>query len=254
MSFKKAAVVVSLAIVAGTAYAAPGPVAGQGVWDDAGRLLGRDAAGNPTALLVGGSVNPALKFVFDPVADVTWLAAWSGTDKKNWTDANAWAAGLGDYGLTWKAGSSWALPAIVDLDDGGVDYVAGCDFGADCGYDVYDSTTRVSNSLLAYMYYDVLGNTKSTGAGGGLENTGPFTGVVPGVFWSSTPLNTAVLDNNAWVFDYAGGQQGHDFINKEFGYVAVRQGDVAPIPEPGSVAMMLAGLAALGAVYRRRRN
>jgi hypothetical protein len=70
-----------------------------------------------------------------------------------------------------------------------------------------------------------------------------------GVFWSG--LEYAPDTFNAWYFNtYYGHQDIDDKLSNPFA-LAVRPGDVAaPIPEPETYALMLAGLALVGAAGR----
>jgi hypothetical protein len=173
-----------LALASGTALAVP--LIDRGTWYGTdgtdGTLRGRDALGTSVGMLVGGAVNPAMKYVYDTVLDLTWLADWnagagssfdngSSTTDGLMTRANAtlWAASLTDFG------GGWALPTVLDI---GYDGCNVATTGTDCGYNVYVSEVGRRDSPLAHMYYDTLGNLaylNATGAiqsGWGLENTG----------------------------------------------------------------------------------
>jgi hypothetical protein len=67
--------------------------------------------------------------------------------------------------------------------------------------------------------------------------------------WSAT--ESAQNNNDAWIFDLSSGSQ--DASNKtETRYAwAVRDGDVAAIPEPETYGMFLAGLGLVGFMARR---
>jgi hypothetical protein len=70
-------------------------------------------------------------------------------------------------------------------------------------------------------------------------------------YWSGTKAG----DNpdQYWDFSFLSGGQGIATTGYAMGAWAVHDGDVAAIPEPSTYAMLLAGLAALGALARRRR-
>jgi len=87
-----------------------------------------------------------------------------------------------------------------------------------------------------------------------LDNSGDFQNLQDRAYW--TELEWAQNRNGAWYFNMGDGSQtvlGKDY--PEFG-VAVRDGDVlvAPVPEPETYALMLAGLAVVGAAARRRQS
>jgi len=84
----------------------------------------------------------------------------------------------------------------------------------------------------------------------GLTNVGPFAGIRQ-AYW--TGLGYAPDASGAWGFVMTQGGQGWDPKSKEIaGAWAVHVGDVAAVPEPGTWALLLAGLAVLGVTARRR--
>lgn len=74
-------------------------------------------------------------------------------------------------------------------------------------------------------------------------------------FDSGVPQN-ALDPSVAWSFyTYSGQQQGFSGVDlNEFFAMAVRDGDVAAVPETGTYALMLAGLAALAFARRQLRR
>jgi hypothetical protein len=193
--------------------------------------------------------------VYDSDRNITWLqdanyAQTSGYDADglmNWDDANTWASNLvyGGY-------SDWRLPAVT--------FAGPCSLlfsGSGCQYNVDTSTSE-----LAHLWTDELGNLAQYGPGGygdvrpvwGLKNTGSFINLFAptnNVYWSGTEytFDTAT----AWGFNIYDGFQGAGPKTSEFRVWAVRDGDVAAVPEPGSALLLSAGLMGwLGARVRRR--
>lgn len=77
---------------------------------------------------------------------------------------------------------------------------------------------------------------------------------VSGYYWTGTEFDLE-SKNIAITIDTRTGYQLKDFKNDKAPYaMAVRNGDIAaaPVPEPQTYALLLAGLIALAAVARRR--
>ena len=171
----------------------------------------RDINGNATAITADA------EFAYDTVLDATWYLT-ANNSGLNWDAARSWAAGL-----TVGTFSGWSLPSADETCSG------------------YNCTT----SQMGELYYTALGNA----AGGPLSNTGPFKNLQSYVYWSGTEY--APNPNDAWLFYPGTGFQ--DASTKGIGLyaLAVRPGDVAAVPEPGVVALLLSGLA--GVMVMRRR-
>ena len=170
--------------------------------------------------------------------------------RMSWYGAMAWAQWLGS--IDYAGADDWRLPAIIDTD------AAGCDFayvGTDCGYNVDTSTGE-----LAHLWYDTLGNiayydTSGNGpqSGWGLSNTGPFgSSMQDYVYWSGTEY--APSPGFAWRFGTNDGLQvGYGKGDQGYGW-AVRPGQVAAAPLPGTAVLMALGFGALSLSRRARRR
>ena len=171
----------------------------------------RDINGNPTAVVADA------EFAYDTLLDATWYLTGNNSGL-NWDDARSWAARLtvGTFG-------GWSLPVADET----------C-----AGY-------NCTNGQMGELYYTALGNA----ALGPLTNTGPFKNLVSFDYWTGTENDPA--PTTAWIFNPSDGFQ---FASaKRFGLfaLAIRPGDVAAVPEPGTVALLLSGLA--GVMVMRRR-
>lgn len=156
---------------------------------------------------------------YDTNRDITWLRNANVNGAIDWNSAFAWADGLsiGGHG-------DWRLPSMGT-----------CDVNTGC-----------------HGVLEMVQLWGELGAGtGDFQNLG-------GYYWSGTVLN--IDPNQAWYFHYAVAPityTGYYFTSKEVPLLAmaVHPGDIgAPIPEPESLALMLAGLTALAWVVRRRRR
>lgn len=233
---------------------------------------------------VSGTAQAALHdrgggLIYDDVLDVTWLqnanfGAGSSYDSAEvadvngnyeivpgstsngrmwWSNAVNWAANLSYYdsvrGVTWD---DWRLPHMNNL--------APCDFyaaGVNCGF-----SPNPDSGELAHLFFVTLGNSAAFNndwtviPGGGLVNTGPFVNLQAGGYWYSTPnQDGGDMYSPAWGFDFAYGYQGPLFEDLgRYGQfaLAVRDGDVAAVPEAETYALMLAGLGLVAWRVRRR--
>ena len=172
----------------------------------------RDITGHATA------VEANAEFAYDTVLDATWYLTGNNTGL-TWDNAKSWAAGL-----TVGTFSGWSLPAADPA----------CGFNFNC-----------TASQMGELYYTALGNP----AGGSLSNTGPFKNLPSVLYWSGTEY--APNPDSAWFFDTLIGNQSAYAKYTGIYALAVRPGDVAAVPEPGMVALLLSGLA--GVLVMRRR-
>lgn len=210
--------------------------------------------------------------LYDDVLNVTWLqdanyAVTSGYDadgRMTWNDAMTWAANLSYYdsvrGVTYD---DWRLPTLAPVNGTAFQYAFSFDGSTDWGFNIGSPSSE-----LAYMYYVNLGlmgavNPDGTirtdwgihgnGTTGGQADVGLVKNLQSGTYWVGVEYAPSPL--SAWAFSDAGAQTagGKDLFN--FNAWAVRPGDVAaPIPEPQTYALMLAGLGMMGWAARRRRG
>ena len=176
--------------------------------------------------------------VYDTFLNITWLAdanyaKTSGYDsdgRMNWSEANAWAAGL-SYG----GHDNWRLPTALNQD------------GGPCG-------GPCTSNEMGHMFYNNLGASwhNSILSGTNTANLALFANLQSDVYWTGTV--SSLLDSYAWVFV---AYDGNSFIygkDDELYAWAVHPGDVAAIPEPETYAMLIAGLGLLGFMARRRKE
>lgn len=208
--------------------------------------------------------------IYDDALNVTWLqdasyARTSGYDadgKMSWVSAVDWAENLSYFdsvrGVTY---SDWRLPKTFDLG------VPGCDYGysgTDCGYNL-----SVASSELAHLYYVDFGNRAFVDSRGlqqpgyGLidDPSNPndeslFRNIQSYSYWSGTSYTGtgSAVQTHAWHFATNVGSQNYISKGTQYHAWAVRDGDVAAVPEPETYALLLAGLGLIGFAVRRRMN
>ena len=180
--------------------------------------------------LIGQVVN-------DTDLNITWLAngnlaatvtfgvngiATDGT--MSWQTAQLWIAAMNS--ANYLGYNDWRLPTITDT------CTPGCLFffsGTVWGYN------NPNTSEMSHLYHNELGNkgfydTFGVGplAGWGLVNTGPFSNLQPGLYWSGTEYasNTSL----AWDYGFDFGYQAFFNKNDLMFTMAVRPGQVDTVP------------------------
>lgn len=223
-------------------------VNGQGTWEST--LQGRDLDGNAATF----------EAYYDTTLDITWLAdANAAGTIMDWSSANAWAAGLDVNGIT-----GWRLPTVTPIDGTSFNTTFSNNATTDRGYADGDSWVEGSGtpvSEMGYMFYVTLGNLGRCTPndadpascveqpGWGLSNTGPFSNVQTGGYWSESALDSSI----AWDFFFnVGFQDANDQSFNLFAW-AVRSGDVSAVPVPAAVWLFGSGLLGLLGVMRRQR-
>lgn len=246
----KTLLAVTTMAVAGLAAAAP--VAGQGTWETT--LQARDLDNDGT-----------VDAYYDTALDISWLADADVIGQVDFAAASAWANGLDVAGVT-----GWHLPTIhIDSCGAGGLGATFWNGGGICGYNVQADT-----SDMAHLYMTTLANpsysgfTDAYGNGPGLsapllENTGPFSNLQAYGYWFSLdyavdPWTGEANTGEAWRYSFYAGRQDNLDSSAALHAWAVHDGDVgqiaAPVPEPETYALMLAGLAMMVPLARRRRR
>lgn len=151
-----------------------------------------------------------------------------------------------DLDITWLRN---AFVSAGDWDQA-ADSVASFSFGGYSDWRLptsdYCSDFNCTGSEMGHLWYVELGNIP----GGPMTNTGDFQNLGSGYYWSGTELLPPM---SAWAmyFHTGLGIQASFHKSNVAAAMAVRPGDVAAIPEPETLALMLAGLAGLALAQRR---
>lgn len=222
------------------------PVNGQGTWETT--LLGRDINRHAVSALDASAV-----YLYDTVQNITWVRDANLNGAMGRDDAIVWAANL-TTGTGTNAVTDWRLPSMTDTGTPGCNWSYN---GTDCGFN-----TATSTNEMASLFFNTLGNKSYLSTSGvyqadfGLTNTASFQNMLPQSYWLGTAYAPDPL-NASWAFSFSNGSQGVGYANNlyMFNAMAVRNGDVllAPVPEPETYAMLLAGLGVMSAVARRRK-
>ena len=166
--------------------------------------------------------------IYDTDLNVTWAANANINGAMDWNTASTWAAGLVYGGI-----SGWRLPTA----------------DPSCGL-AYNCT----GSEMGHLFYSELGGVAGINiATTHNANYSLFSNVVFNDYWLGTEYapNTEL----GWDFNTSVGRQDANYKYNDLYAWPVHDGDVAaPIPEPETYAMLLAGLSLLGFMGRRGKQ
>ena len=187
-------------------------------------------AGAAVAALIAGTAQAALQdrdldgngvtdAFYDTDLDITWLRDANANGLMQWNVAVSWAANLGFAGF-----ADWRLPQA--------EFVCHPVFGC------------TGSSEMGHLRAVELGNPP----GGSMSNAGDFVNLQLALYWSGTDFPS--VSPTAWALDMRDGGEGTVPLDAALYAMAVRDGDVPAIPEPGTYALMLVGLAGL-TLWRR---
>ena len=178
------------------------------------------------------------------------------TGQMNWWGAQAWTTYLNS--INYAGVTGWRLPDISPVNGSSFNFPVSFDGSTDRGFN--GTLVNSTASEFANLFYNELGNLAafdSTGAaqpGAGLTNSGPFSNFQNDTYrlgpeyGALDPADPAF----AWAFNpFNGGQGAGPKIGQYYG-LAVREGQVAPVPIPGAVWLMGSALVGLVGLVRRR--
>lgn len=218
-----------------------------------------------STLTVLGTDSLGKQLIYDSALDITWYDYTHGSDI--WQNQVNWASNL-SVNFNGQSITGWRLPQTLPVNGSSYNYDYSSDGSTDHSYNISAPSSAYPGSTaseMAYLYYTVLGNNGyfdisgnpllGSGVGVGLINTGPFTDLTGGLYWSGTEY--AVRPSAAWVFYAYDGYQGS--LDKEnsqgMSALAVLPGrvEIAPVPEPSTMLLFGVGLSILGVMRFGRR-
>lgn len=193
-------------------------------------VIGLTAQSHAT-LYVRGTDTLGNQLIYDDDFDITWYdyTNASGT----WDKQMAWASGLTvDFGGTIY--TDWRLPTALNQDGSGPCYGFNC-IGSEMGH----------------LYFTELGNV----AFGSLAK-GDFQNLLGSNYWSGTDCSTNPTCPGyfAWYFYFFDGTQDAGYKGSRDLALAVRDGDVSAVPEPGTMLLLGSGLVGLAAFRKRLKR
>ena len=165
-------------------------------------------------------------FIYDDVLDITWTQNANINGLDTWDNQIAWADGLSltNNGIVYD---DWRLPSA--LNSGGS--------GPCVGY-------LCTDSEIGSLFYETLGNAD----GLPFSNAGPFLNLQSYVYWLGTE-SASDPATTAWNFSFDNGYQSPFNKSSLYHAIAVRDGDIVPIP--AAVWLFGSGLGLLGWIRRK---
>lgn len=145
-----------------------------------------------------------------------------------WFGAMAYVSYLNS--ISYGGSTKWYLPIVANTT---------------IGFNTPTNGTIKGDELME-LYYGELNGT----ADNNIPNTPTFDNEQVMAYWSGTEY--APSRSGAWRFDTEDGDQDRNAKSNQIYVWAVSPGQIATVPEPESIAMLLAGLSVVGGVMRRR--
>ena len=177
-----------------------------------------------------GASQPGLTWTANANLSATEHFGVAGLNPKgvmNWSKALEWVAAMN--AANYAGANDWRLFSALNNNGSTPNPAPG-----------YFSTA----SELGHLFYTEGGLTPPNGVNSSAALTSVFTNMQDDDYWSGTAFTPSPGD--AWYFDAGQGLQANDYGTTENYVWAVRPGQIAAAPLPGTVVLMALGLAGLG--------
>jgi len=188
--------------------------------------------------------------VLDTDLNIYWMKdAGNASGPMTWLEAQNWIVSLNN--TNYLGFNNWRLPQVAPVNGIAFDITNSFDGSTDNGYNITSLASELS-----YMYhinlgnlalYDTAGNFSQPGWG--LKNTGPFTGLSIGAYW--TAIDNPTDSSQAFIVGMGNGHQNFFAKDTLHNVWAVRD---TSVPLPAAVWLFSSGLLGLFGITRKRHQ
>ena len=198
-----------------------------------------------------GTDDAGNRLIYDSDLNITWYDYTNSFD--TWQNQVGWASTLSvSGGSLLETYDNWRLPASLEAP-----WFFGFDGSSTVGL-------NITSSEMGHLFYTELGNIghydttgTQTSCGGGypscLANTNAFQNLLSIPYWSGTERIDAT--GQSFTFDFFNGDQLTTDHYVQYSAMAVRDGDVAIVPEPiSSILFMTGGTLLAGRRFIKRKK
>lgn len=212
-------------------------------------------------LVVRGTDVSGHRLIYDSILDVTWYDLRFGTTP--WPDAVAWADDLVvEFG--GKVYGDWRLPKAEPVNGVAYDFARANDGSADIGRNIVSPNAELSHLFYVSLANEYLDDDDFDPA---LRNRGPFESLEYWYYWYGSEyqgpprngdldtdgdgIRDTLADTRGFFFLFSNGNQSSwgGMTNLA---MAVRDGDVSPIPVPAAGLLAMTGVIGMLPFARRR--
>jgi len=188
--------------------------------------------------------------VYDTDLDITWLAN-ANLAQTNTFSVSGINAGTG--AMSWTTAQSWIDAMNVANYLGFNDWRRPVTLNPDLSCSQANATgSGCTGSEMGHLFYVELGGTAGRNITTSTDPDLALFSNIRAVYASGTEFTPS--PTNAWEFAFNGGFQSAASKGTARFVWPVRSGDVTPIPEPGTLGMLIGGVLLLADLMRRRAD